>query len=552
MKRKRNKFARVDALSHSDKMINGFAWLSIGLLLSRLIGAIYIIFWSKWIGEHYELANSLYAIAYNPYVLFIDIATAGFPLAITKQVSQLNARNEYKASMQLFKYSAIVMIILGIVASAVFYFSAEVIASTSVLPTGNIVDNISTLRTLAPTLLILPFISVLRGFFQGYQQMTTPAISQIVEQFVRVGYMLGMTYYVMKIKNGSFVEAVEQSTFAAFVGAVIALIILLVEFIKSWPYFNEKMAFGTATVNISFRSSVKTILSDSIPFVLFSTGSTLTSIIDQILYRPLISDFSHYSERLISISYAWFSANVPKLITIVGSLSAALTTASIPNIATLYQKNNKLDLMIAIIKNIKLTLFIIVPSSLGLFVVSPALYRIFYTDANGAHVLRLGAFLIISVNIFNILAAVFQSLNKHIVTLQSVSIMILFKIPLLIIATALFKEQGPIISTIFATTIALLFLYVTLLRELNHQLLTWRDAFDFLLSNIVMLISSTISYWLISLLLPEFGFVSNMIKIVFTAVCGAISYIIITLHLRLMDDTFPSYAQKIRRALKIK
>lgn len=549
-KRKQNKMAHVESLSHGDKMINGFAWLSAGLIMSRLLGAIYIIFWSNWIGEHYELANSLYAIAYNPYVLFIDVATAGIPLAITKQVSQLNAQNEYKASVQLFKYTSFVMLGLGIFASLVFYFSANLIASGSVQPTGDINDNIRVLRTLAPTLIILPFISILRGFFQGFQQMTTPAVSQIIEQFVRVGYMLTMTFYVMKIKNGSFVEAVEQSTLAAFVGALVALIFLGYEFFKSLPYIRGKMILGEKNIKIDFTKSVKTVLKDSIPFVLLSMGTSFVSIIDQFLYRPIVSDFSNYDAKHISVTYAWFSANAAKLTAIVGSFSAALTTASIPNIATLYQKGNQHELVTAIRKNIKLSLFIIVPASIGLLIVSPAIYRVFYSDANGAQVLRISALSIITAGIYSISVAIFQSMNYHKFVLQSVSILLLFKLSFDIILTAIFKELGPGLSTISATSVAILFLYITLKSILKTNLFTFADIVPFIQSTALMAISATIAFWLIQAILPEAGFFYNVIKVIFTAFVGGLVYSLFTLQNQLMDQIFPAQAAKLRALFK--
>lgn len=551
-KRKTNKLSHVDGLSNNEKLINGFAWLSAGLLLSRLIGAIYIIFWSKWIGEHYELANSLYAIAYNPYVLFIDVATAGFPMAITKQVSQLNAQNEYKASMQLFKYCAFVMLAFGIIAASVFYFSAGFISQNSVQPTKDVMDNIRVLRTLTPTLVILPVISILRGFFQGNQQMNTPALSQIIEQFVRVGYMLGMTYYVMKIKNGSFVEAVEQSTFAAFVGAVVALIFLLFEFIKEYPYLRNRIKLGTKNITITFKTSLITILKDSIPFVLMSMGSSVLAIIDQFLYRPLLHDFSNYSPRKMAISYSWFSANTLKLTSIVGSLTMALSTATIPNIATLYHKKQFKELAQSITKNLQFFLFIILPTAVGLNVVGHSIYRVFYSDANGAHVLKIVSLALITSGLFSIFVSMLQGMGKHTIALKAFSILIATKILMDMIFIALFKEIGPGLADISAASLALVFLWQEMkhLSRFNSHLVI-QTLHRILIATLIMAITTTIGYTLLNFLLPEFGFMPNLLRVIFTAIIGAIIYAYITLKYGLLEQFFPQYASKLKRLFRL-
>lgn len=552
-KRKRNRLSQVDSLSNNQKLINGFAWLSAGLLLSRLIGAIYIIFWSKWIGEHYELANSLYAIAYNPYVLFIDVATAGFPMAITKQVSQLNTQKEYKASMQLFKHCVIVMLAFGLIAATIFYLSAGFISQNSVNPTHNIMDNIRVLRTLTPTLIILPVISILRGFFQGNQQMTTPALSQIIEQFVRVGYMLSMTYYVMKVKNGSFIEAVEQSTFAAFIGALVALIFLLIEFIRTYPYIKDRIRLGNKTINISFVNSLQTILKDSIPFVLMSMGASLLAIIDQFLYRPLMSDFSNYTPRKMAVTYSWFSANTLKLTSIVGSLTMAMATATIPNIATLFHKKQLSDLAQSVTKNLQFYLFIIFPTAIGLNVVSHSIYRVFYSDANGAHVLKFVSFALITSGLFSIFVSMLQGMGKHIIALKAFSILLLTKLLTNMVFIPLFKEIGPGIADITSACLTLFYLWIEVqnISKFNSRAVLM-TLHKILIATLCMAFFASITYFGLSKILSEFGFLPNLIRVLVTGVVGGATYLYSSLKLNLLEHYFPQYAPKLKRLFKIK
>ncbi|MGH2096157.1 oligosaccharide flippase family protein, partial [Enterococcus faecalis] len=79
----------------------GSAWMTASNIISRMLGAIYIIPWYAWMGEHGNEANSLFSMGYTIYGLFLMISTAGIPAAIAKQTCHYNSLNQYKLSQQL-------------------------------------------------------------------------------------------------------------------------------------------------------------------------------------------------------------------------------------------------------------------------------------------------------------------------------------------------------------------------------------------------------------------------------------------------------------------
>lgn len=550
--KKGNKLSKIDSLSSSEKMLHGTAWLSAGLLISRLLGALYIIPWSRWIGEHYEIANALYAVAYAPYVLFLDIATAGLPTALTKKVSQFNAQGKYKSSMALFKNSLMFMIILGILSATLLYFSAFFVASISIQPTKDLRDSIVVIQSLAPALLLFPVMSLLRGFFLGFQQSTIPAVSQIIEQLIRIIYMLCMTYYVMHIKKGSLVEAVSQSTLAAFFGAIVSLLFLSYQFLKEKDYFKQKMAFDKNAIEVTSKDSILIMTKESIPFVLMSMGSALLNTIDQILYSPAMQDFSNYSIRQIAVSYAWFSANIQKLLSIVGSLITAVVTMSIPNIALLYNKGNKKNVAQSIADTINLFCFLVIPVTIGLFIVANSIYRVFYGDANGGEMLKVGLISFSIGGFYAVLISFFNGMGKFSIALKGLSIVLLTKVAVYPFMIMLLQEKGALTSTIIASILACYFLYA----ELKHMHLIlvneiFSTLFKIVNSTIIMAIVSIIINWLLVITLTEFGMLTNLLRVLLVGIFGAITYIYMTLKNGLLEKIMPSYAQKINKLLKL-
>ncbi len=68
--------------------------------------------------------------------------------------------------------------------------------------------------------------SLIRGFFQGHQSMGPSAVSQVVEQIVRIVFLLAGAFVLLSIFNGKYATAVSMATFAAFIGAIGSLIVL--------------------------------------------------------------------------------------------------------------------------------------------------------------------------------------------------------------------------------------------------------------------------------------------------------------------------------------
>ena len=169
-------------------LLESSSWLTIGNIVSRLLGALYIIPWGMWMGADRDNANYLYFIAYNIYALVLQISTAGIPVAISKIVADNQARRDYKTSWRLFKGTMLFMTFLGVVFAAGMYFAAPLFAKGAT--PEEVADSIMVIRSLTPAVLIIPPLSLMRGYYQGYNEMAASAKSQLWEQVVRILYML--------------------------------------------------------------------------------------------------------------------------------------------------------------------------------------------------------------------------------------------------------------------------------------------------------------------------------------------------------------------------
>jgi len=200
--------------TQQQQMLRGTAWMTASNIISRLLGALYIIPWYAWMGKQGDQANALFGQGYNIYALFLLISTAGIPVAIAKQVSKYNTLGKMETSFFLLKRILYYMIGLGLIFGVFMYFASPWMSYLS----GGDEDLVRVMRSLSWAVVIFPSMSVLRGFFQGFNNMKPYALSQIAEQIIRVIWMLLATFFIMKIGTGDYVTAVVQSTFAAFIG----------------------------------------------------------------------------------------------------------------------------------------------------------------------------------------------------------------------------------------------------------------------------------------------------------------------------------------------
>ncbi|WP_306301330.1 oligosaccharide flippase family protein [Thalassobacillus sp. C254] len=167
------------------------------------------------------------------------------PMAVSKFISKYNALGDYRTGQRLFQSGLIFMTITGFIAFILLFMMAPTIAGWIISDpddlSGNALsDVVFTIRMVSVALLIIPAMAVIRGYFQGFQSMGPTAVSQVVEQIVRIIFILSMAYSILYIWDGELGTAVGFATFGAFVGGIGALAVLLYYWKKRKHLINKK------------------------------------------------------------------------------------------------------------------------------------------------------------------------------------------------------------------------------------------------------------------------------------------------------------------------
>ena len=441
-----------------EKMLRGSAWMTAGSIISRILGALYIIPWYSWFGSDKLQANALYTKGYTVYSIFLMIAISGIPSSVAKQVAHYNSKNEYGVSKRLFKTSLVALFILGAVCTLIFWLIAPFISQGDP-------RMVSIYRSLALALLIIPSMSLLRGYFQGFQDMAPSALSQLIEQFLRIIYMLLATYITIKVMGLPFEVGVWQSTFAAFIGAVGGTLLLVGYYLKHKKRLDELVSQSNDQLEITNKTLLKEVLYQALPFIFIACAMSMFNLVDQFTFPVIMQQAGAYSMTQINALYALFAGNANKLIMIVVALSTAMATTAIPLLSEAVARRDSALMKKQLLESLELLFFVMLPAVFGMAAVSRPLYLVFYGyEATGIFVLAISAYVALAMGLFNVLGSLLQGIYENKQAIKYTTLGLGVKLVLQYPLTLWLGVFGPLLATgiamSWASYLMLRFLYL--------------------------------------------------------------------------------------------
>ncbi|MGX7182519.1 putative polysaccharide biosynthesis protein [Enterococcus pallens] len=528
-------------------MVQSTVWLTVGNIFSRLLGAVYVIPWYMWMQPHGDAANVLYGKGYNVYALFLMISTAGIPAAVAKQTARYNSMNEFKTSKRLLFYTLRIMLIGGIIFAGVMFFGAPLLAQGDP-------DLIPVMRSLSIVLLIFPMMSVIRGFFQGNSDMKPYALSQIIEQIARVFYMLASAYLIMQINQGSYKTAVVHSTFAAFIGVVAAMSVLLFSLFKQRTAYRELERESLDQISFSGRELVTQMVMQAIPFIIVGSGISIFKLIDQYSFESIMQWVTNNTAERNAELFAYISPNPDKLTMVVIALGTAMATAGLPLITERYTKKDFTGLASLASNNFQLFFFAMMPATVGMMVLSYPLNTLFYQpNALGSQLLAASCFVGIIMGLFMVCSTMLQGLdgNKQAVSFLLIGIVVklIAQVPL----TFLFKPYGPLLATFMGLLVANLFILDRIHSITGFPMrATAQSILKIAGMAVVMGIVAMIVKWGCQIFLSPDSKTQSLIIILIVAAAGGFTYMILALKTRVADKLLGARVDGIRRRLRMR
>lgn len=439
----------------SNNIIRGTMLLTGATFLSKFLGMIYVIPFNELVGE---TGGALFSFAYTPYNILVSISTVGVPLAVSKFVSKYNSLEDYETGLRMFKVGIVSLLITGFLAFLALFLGAEFLAGLMLsLESGSDVGEITVqditmvLRMVSFALIIIPAMSIVRGFFQGYESMGPTAISQVVEQIVRILFLLGGAFIVVKVLNGTIALAVGLATFAAFIGGLASCLVLWVYWRKRKKNIYNKIDEQTVTHEMPLKNLVKELFSYAGPFVIVGLATPLYQMVDQFTFQRAMVAIG--TGDMWQVPYSVINFYGHKLVIIPVTIATGLSLAVLPALTKSYTQKNEKLVSKQINQAMQVILVLVVPAAVGLASLSDVAYGSLFGLKNieitgpllawYAPVSLLFAFFLIS-------SSILQGINQQRFAVISLSAGLLLKILFNIQFIYWFGPKGAIFGTALA------------------------------------------------------------------------------------------------------
>lgn len=538
-----------------NSFVSGTFIATLAIILVKILGVLYVIPFYKIIGSD---GGALYSYAYNIYNLFLNIGTAGIPIAISKIISEYNTLEMYEAKERAYRLGRNLTLIISCIAFFILFVFAEEFATLILgeITGGNTIQDVCfVIKSVSFCLLIIPFLSVTKGYMQGHEYITEPSISQVIEQIVRIAVILMGSYIVIEVLHKSVSLGVGVAVFGAFLGGLVAFIYLKYKMHKNKELFSSK---DSKIDNVTNKEIIKKIATYAIPFIIVSVATDIYGITDMTLVVRASYSLGYSgsdSETIASIIATW----CPKICMIINAVAMGMSTSLIPHIVSSFAKNKLEETNKKFNQALNIIIVVTIPLAVGLFFLSTPTYTLFYgASTYGPLILKYTAFQAIFASIFIVMSMALQSINKfktvYLSTIIGFVVNGLLDIPLMY----LFNKLGihAFYGAILATILGYIISYIIALHSLHKDLkFNYKEIRNTLIKVLIPTLSLVMVLILLKLVINTnvTGRIESLLVCLPYAILGGLTYIVVSYKIGLLSDILgKNYIDKILKKLKIK
>lgn len=379
--------------------------LAIASIVVRIIGIAYRIPMINIIGDE---GMGYYGTAFNVYNIALLLSSYSLPLAVSKMVSARLARKQYRNSVRILRAALVYATAVGALAAAVIWFGADFFArEVFFMPYAAFA-----LKTLAPTVWIMAYLGVFRGYYQGQGTMVPTALSQVFEQIVNAIVSVGAGSWlfnqaikveILKGETGSGYSnawGAAGGTIGTGAGAFTALLFLLLLFAAYQRTIRKKVRRDRSGSVESYRTITKILFFTVVPVVMSSAIYNVNSVLDNGLLAYNFKTLG-MEEEFIS-QWGVYTGKYHLLINVPMAVSNALSSSLIPSVSRAVAAGNRRMVKKKVAAAIRFSLLIAIPSAVGLTVLAGPVNDLLFSGDNS---------LAVQMTLYGSIAVVFYSVS---------------------------------------------------------------------------------------------------------------------------------------------
>ena len=394
-----------------QSFFQGALVLTAGMAVVKVIGALFKIPLKRVIGEY---GMGLFNVAYNFYGPVFSLATAGFPIAIARMVSENRSLGRWKDIKRVRQVSFPAFLLLGLLGMGAMTLFAPLYCEAV---SGNR-HALAPMLALAPAILFACGASVFRGYYEGLRDMTPTAVSEVVEAGAKL--LIGLSAACVLVSWGTKEYAASGTVFSLRPASPQEAMVLTLSFAAAGAVFGvtcgSVFSFLYLWLHHRFRGDGITpemyqgapepagkrelrgrLLRITLPVALGSLATNLAGLIDATLLQNRIGEamktaperlLSHY-EGMIPALYLENPGSIPTFLygcytlamtvyLLVPSVTQAFGVSALPSVTEAWTKGGKERLKSSIETVARLSSLFCFPAGLGLCALAEPVTQVLY------------------------------------------------------------------------------------------------------------------------------------------------------------------------------
>jgi stage V sporulation protein B len=447
----------------SNFLVQGIILASAGIIV-RIIGMFYRIPLADILGDE---GNGYYSSAFSIYSILLIVSSYSLPTAVSKMVAVRLARKEYINSMKVLKVSLFYGTVVGGLGAAVLWFGADLFANEFLkMPYTSYA-----LKTLAPTILIIAYLGVFRGYFQGIGTMLPTAISQILEQIVNAVisiYAAAMLFQEGVRSNAlygstqySYAFGAAGGTIGTGAGALAGLLFLLFILFSYRPVMKRQSRRDRSGYLETYGGLSAVLIMTVLPIVFSSVAYNISIVVDNSIYGISMASMGMGAPE-IAANWGIYSGKYRLLFNIPVAIANSLASALIPSLSQAVAERSRTQIIRKISMVIRFSMIIAIPSTVGLTVLAGPICNLLFSRSNNVSLIKMmiyGSSAVVFFSLSTVTNAVLQGINHMKTPLRNAIISLILHVGILWVMLYPLKMgiYGVLYSNIlFALTMCLL------------------------------------------------------------------------------------------------
>ncbi len=521
--------------------MEGVVVLMFSQVIIKIVGLIYKLYLTNKEGFG-DKGNAIYSGAFQIYALFLTVSSIGVPNAISKLVSSKVAIGDDKGAYRIFKIAFAMFGLFGFIGSSILFFGANYIANSYLqIPEAEIA-----ILALAPSVFLVSVSAVLRGYFNGRENLSVTANSQSLEQIFKTVFTILIVNQIAAISCNDTILMAGAATLATTLATLFSLIYLYKYFIKRKKEVWKEVILSTRYKKESVMKIIKNILAVSIPIALCALFSVISKTIDAVTVVRILKGI--IGEQEATLQYGILSGKVDTLITLPFSFNIAFATALVPTISAAIAKKQVHIAKRRIEFSILVTILIGLPCTICMSLFSsPILNLLFPNASSGAEMLEIASWTIIFVVLIQTINGALQGLGKVNTPVIAFAFGAIIKLIFNILLIPTMGIKGAIVSSILSHISSFIMCIMSLRNNLDISFKISKFLIKPLFASIAMAACSYIIYIKMYLVIPQ------KFLLIFSLSIGIIVYLILIFVLRILSEEeifMIPYGQKIYKRIK--